>query len=625
VTPLLRVILVGPSVIASLAGCTCGVDPFEEQDPVICEPGTIGCRDGGATQCNEEGTAWVTTERCEDRSLVCVSDLGCVTCEPFARRCQGDAVLLCTSGGERWELFERCEGEAFCFEGSCDADCARAGALRSYVGCEYVAVTLMNRELSPDFLPALVIGNGNDLQASVTIERGRSFSERVIVPAGSTLSFELPWVSDLKDGTSMGLSANTIDAAYRVESTLPVTIYQFNPLQYALQRDCRGLDTNPGDGVCFSYSNDASLLLPVPALTEHYFVMSRPAFGMRSEIVEAELESFHFSPSLLAVVNPQETEVTVEVRPTAPVSSGLGVSALEAGELGSFTLEPGGVLQLATELPIRCDPDVIEPELTPCSGGFHCELGYCDLGSLDLTGTEITASAPVAVFGGHDCAFVPFDRWACDHLEEQLFPYETWGRHYVIEGAHRENEEPDVIRVLSGVDGNRVRFLPEGIHREVQLDRGEHFELEAFESLEIVADEPILVGQFLVGQNYNFVPAEQDLPPGDPAFALAVPVEQWRFTYHFLAPDTFDRSFVSIVTSRDNLEAITLDGASLTEEDWRLVGTSSYVGLSLEITPGAHVLRSTSEERFGILVYGFGQYTSYMVPGGLNLEPIAVW
>jgi hypothetical protein len=36
---------------------------------------------------------------------------------------------------------------------------------------------------------------------------------------------------------------------------------------------------------------------------------------------------------------------------------------------------------------------------------------------------------------------------------------------------------------------------------------------------------------------------------------------------------------------------------------------------------GAHRIEGTAP--FGILVYGFGSYTSYMYPGGLDLREIA--
>ncbi len=70
---------------------------------------------------------------------------------------------------------------------------------------------------------------------------------------------------------------------------------------------------------------------------------------------------------------------------------------------------------------------------------------------------------------------------------------------------------------------------------------------------------------------------------------------------------------------------ITLDGESLALEDWQRVGQTEYVALRREIDPGSHALRTAGEDTFGVLVYGYGQYTSYMVPGGLNLESITIW
>jgi len=40
------------------------------------------------------------------------------------------------------------------------------------------------------------------------------------------------------------------------------------------------------------------------------------------------------------------------------------------------------------------------------------------------------------------------------------------------------------------------------------------------------------------------------------------------------------------------------------------------------IRPGVHQVLST--QPFGIIVYGFGSYTSYMYPGGLDLRVINV-
>jgi hypothetical protein len=609
--------------LALLSACSSRTDPLPPAYTVICVPGELECDGDVSGVCDVSGSALEDTVVCEGHTPLCAPGLGCVACMPGSRRCQGSSVLACDGAGARWTLAETCEGESVCYEGSCGSDCARAAVYRSYEGCEYVAATLMNSQLPPDFQPALVFGNRNADPATVTVTRGRTFSELVTVPPDSTATLMLPWNTELRDAGLRGGSVSSPDGAFRVESSLPVTVYQFNPLEYALDHDCSRNDPDPSDGRCFSYTNDASLLLPVTVLTEHYIVMSRPNLGFRFA-AEGEADAvFSFLPSVLAVVNPHETDVDVEVLASAPIASGPGVSALEAGETRTFTLRPGGVLQLAARSPTSCEPDWSEPEPIPCGGGRMCEFGYCALTDLDLTGTEIVAEAPVAVFGAHDCDFIPFNRWACDHLEEQIFPFETWGRDFVVNQTHRENGEPDLWRVLSGADGNTIRFDPDDVHEAVTLARGEHIELEAHGAFEVHADGPILVGQFLVGQNYNFVPAEQELPPGDPAFALAVPVEQWRDAYNFLAPGSYDRSFINLISTKDCFQAVLLDGVSLGGEDWQRLG--DYVTLRLEIPPGSHRVHAADDQPFSILVYGFGQYTSYMVPGGLKLDPISMW
>ena len=40
----------------------------------------------------------------------------------------------------------------------------------------------------------------------------------------------------------------------------------------------------------------------------------------------------------------------------------------------------------------------------------------------------------------------------------------------------------------------------------------------------------------------------------------------------------------------------------------------------IRIPPGPHSI--TGDHAFGVYVYGFGSYTSYFVPGGLDFRPI---
>jgi hypothetical protein len=600
---------------------------------VDCTPDAISCEGNTARTCNHDGDGWSDSEDCGIR--VCAASIGCATCRPAARQCQGMVVVQCNADGSAWDEVESCEDEGGCNDGYCGSPCTQAETNRSYEGCEYRAVTLMNSEVADDFTPAIVVGNRNAEAATVTVTRGGTAIGEATVAPNSTATIELPWVMDLKqeypteEDPTPEESTNVADGSYRVVSTLPVTVYQFNPLEYAIDRECNEADSDPLDQRCYSYSNDASLLLPVQVLSEHYLVMSYPNLAHSLHVVDPfwgdEYDYYSFSPSVMAVVNPNEQAVDVDITFSAPTQAGPGLSGYEAGDSDTFSIAPGGVLQIAARISESCEPDELD-ETYACGeyGDLECTDGYCDQRVYDLTGTEVSASAPVAVFGGHNCAFVPYDRWACDHLEEQLFPFETWGKHFLVSQARRENGEPDLIRVMSGADGNRITFTPESVHAAATLGRGEFVEFEARGAFEIRSDQPVLVGQFLVGQNYNEVTSE-DLPPGDPSFSLAVPIEQYRSSYNFLAPSTYDRSYVNITVTEAGADSIELDGANLAGEAWETVAGTGYSTLRLEIDPGSHAIGSSAGSTFGIIVYGYGQYTSYMFPGGLNLEEIAVW
>jgi hypothetical protein len=108
---------------------------------------------------------------------------------------------------------------------------------------------------------------------------------------------------------------------------------------------------------------------------------------------------------------------------------------------------------------------------------------------------------------------------------------------------------------------------------------------------------------------------------GDPAMAIAVPVEQYRTEYSFHAPVNYDKNYVNIV-AQDGTQVL-LDGNVVT--GFEPIGSTGYglVRVLLDNTgTGTHRLQSNTP--FGITVYGYGAYTSYWYAGGLNLKPIVI-
>ena len=103
--------------------------------------------------------------------------------------------------------------------------------------------------------------------------------------------------------------------------------------------------------------------------------------------------------------------------------------------------------------------------------------------------------------------------------------------------------------------------------------------------------------------------------------ALAVPVEQFRASYLFHAPTNYESNYVDVTAPIGT--TVTLDGMPLVFQPVGATGFGFARVYPLTAGPagdGNHSITGTAP--FGITVYGYGQYTSYWYPGGLNLTDI---
>src|SRR5262249_41393152 len=152
--------------------------------------------------------------------------------------------------------------------------CAGAAQAKSYVGCDYWPTVVANNVWSIfDF--AVVVANAGSNPAGITITGPLGTHKTGTVAPGQLQKYYLPWVVSLKGSdadmfggaTPMTASVVAKGGAYHLVSTVPVTVYQFNALEYQGQggpagknwTSCPGLLSGIG---CYSFSNDASLLLP---------------------------------------------------------------------------------------------------------------------------------------------------------------------------------------------------------------------------------------------------------------------------------------------------------------------------------------------------------------------------
>jgi hypothetical protein len=143
-----------------------------------------------------------------------------------------------------------------------------------------------------------------------------------------------------------GASVTVAGGAYHLISSQPVMVYQFSALEAKGAGGPAGKDWSacPGNSVCaasqtpvgcFSFTNDASLLLPTTALTGNYRVA-----GVHGWTAGAVGDYF-------AVTGTQDgTTVTIRVSATGAIAAGGGIPSTAAGGTTTFTLNTGDVAEV---------------------------------------------------------------------------------------------------------------------------------------------------------------------------------------------------------------------------------------------------------------------------------------
>ena len=565
---------------------------------VSCEPNTIeSCLENGQFHgCNAVGTGMGDFD-CE-YGKTCV-DGACVPrlCEEGAGKCEDEnTILLCNEAGTAYTVKKKCQDispKTVCEDGACISICDKTTKEASYIGCEYWAADLDNAidgggTLDAAAQPfAVVLSNTHDtLTANIVVytkESGKVVKvvefevkphalEAIILPnqcykrdtEGKLYSCDRAYSTN---GTKI------LDTAFYIKSDLPITAAQFNPLE--------NVDV---------FSNDASLLFPTTALGRRYMVMSR----------RQQYDSFYSFVTVIAT-EPGQTEVVFES--TTNIQNGTDkkgkpIYGMKAGDKQTFYLEQYDILNLET-VNIGDDP----------------------------TGSLVTANKNVAVFAGNEATSIPeTDPITCcaDHIEHQQYPLSAWGRKYNAVKLKPRGKERDMWRILARTDGTIITTTPNVFKKEtLTLNAGQWYDILTQESFTIESSSPVLVGQFMTGQNDPTDPetglATTDWAGiGDPTYIIGVPIEQYRKDYRFLAPNKYAKDYITIVAPHK--ATVTLDDKTVDESKFFTFGTGEYKAAYILIEDGSHEITAT--EPIGLFSYGVDNYVSYGYPAGLDLKEL---
>jgi len=647
-------------IVLLLAVAGCGYDKANRWEvpqalaAPACELDSVRCGEGGVQRCedNGNGPAWVTLDDCGARGQVCVPALHeCRACQPNTSSCEGQKVVRCDKTGNKKTIEQTCSGDGVaCREGSCVNLCGQAKVQRSNVGCEYWAADLDNADINDSLNAAaqqfaVVVSNPQpDVPAQVDIDQddtdpgqtGAPFSvtNTTIPPLGLRVFKLGPREVDgsppgeYNTGTNTALTRH----AYRISSNVPVVAYQFNPLE----------NVNV-------FSNDASLLKPVEALTDIPGTMTDAyvALGWPQTIAATENPDTNFNPS--DPINLRAFLTIVGTRPDTHVRIDPGTTIVAGGPVPETT--PGGQVE------VTLNPfDILNLE----TGDFNA----------DFTGSLVQSDEPVVVFSGSEASDAPFFsklayRQCCaDHLEEQLDPVRTSGRRFVASLSSNRTEavaqagatlgivaQPEYFRIIATTDaGATVKTTLGGCLSSIQLPtKGSFTDITTARNFMFDSDQPVMLGDVTPSQDAAGVP--RGLPGGDPSFLVVPPIEQFRRNYVFLTPDKYSFDFIRIIAPPDT--DIVLDGQQLADvpgcssapadgldDKTRGSATPPFTVYTCQLSfpvvdpakqfpdnlaPGKQndgVHRIDANRKVGVLVDGFDSYVSYAYAAGTELTEI---
>eukprot|EP00057_Strongylocentrotus_purpuratus_P025140 XP_011679614.1 PREDICTED: uncharacterized protein LOC105445575 [Strongylocentrotus purpuratus] len=252
-----------------------------------------------------------------------------------------------------------------------------------------------------------------------------------------------------------------------------------------------------------------------------------------------------------------------------------------------------------------------------------------------ITGTRIITNASIAVGTGTTCANVPEGVSYCDHIAEQLAPFTSWGKMFLL-NPFVSRGSGYVFQVVVGRDqttvlyGNIVLRLNMGEFRTIDVPS----QTMTFVS----ADKPITVMQYPKGKTSD------GTDNSDPSMIRVPPIEQYVLeatfpVYDFAGESTRINSIhleltaeckyiqnISIfkdfqpfsVTWMEKYTMEILDGTRMCSQ-WTLVSGGSYLLRSqqMTITEG-----QAFYPRFRAVVYGTGPGESYLYRAAASDRPL---
>ncbi|MCS6821464.1 MAG: gliding motility-associated C-terminal domain-containing protein [Microscillaceae bacterium] len=288
-----------------------------------------------------------------------------------------------------------------------------------------------------------------------------------------------------------------------------------------------------------------------------------------------------------------EDGAQVQITPSCTTSTGR-----PAGQPFTITLSRGQVYQVQAQ---------VTPNGTPVSS----------LNLYDLTGSRIvtTNCKRIAVFAGVNATFINPSCGTPQHVYEQIFPLQAWGRDYVV-APLATSTNGYVCRIMASENGTNLTF--DGAPYTLQSGQFLEFDVPSASPRCISANKPIAVTQFMKGTQCNGANG------GDPAMVVLNPVTQTikKITYPTIPRGTTSvNHYINVITKQINKDKIRLNGNLIPASSFTNVCNNyAYASINTQSGIGSQAFTLQSDSSFIAYAYGYSPNEGYAFSVGGAFE-----
>lgn len=334
-----------------------------------------------------------------------------------------------------------------------------------------------------------------------------------------------------------------------------------------------------------AYSSDGTVVLPVSALGLDYMVFTHHE---RINVTNSTLNHTTLESTMMIVAAEDDTEV--EVLTSARTQNGF-----PANYRFTINLNAGQTYQLKSDE--------------------------------DLSGTRVKVlndpnsnCKKVAVFAGNRMTSAAICGTTGDHLYQQAYPTNTWGKSFVHVPL-KDRTSGEFVKILALEDQTEIKVNGQSRGR---INSGEQLRLE-FGKNELALIETSKPSSAAVLSKSGFCNEFFAASLGDPTFFIYAPNEQRIKEAYFSTGRLYGRfnlsiaHLVNVVIPKGTAKATFLDGQSIAAQ-FDPIPNSDFEFAQIQVSEGAHVI--TNPEGLIGYIYGSGQIESYGYSIGTNLQSI---